>query len=36
VVLFDPPDALESSIPSEDVASGDVVPMPAPIIALCA
>jgi hypothetical protein len=36
VVLFDPPDALEPSIPSRDVASGDVVPMPAPIIALCA
>jgi hypothetical protein len=36
VVLFDPPDALEPSIPSGDVASGDVVPMPAPVIALCA
>jgi hypothetical protein len=36
VVLFDPPDALEPSIPSGDVASGEVVPMPAPVIALCA
>jgi hypothetical protein len=36
VVLFDPPDALGPSIPSGDVASGDVVPMPAPVIALCA
>jgi hypothetical protein len=36
VVLFDPPDALEPSIPSGDVVSGDAVPMPAPLIALCA
>ena len=34
VVLL--PDALGPSIPSGDVANEDVVPMPAPVIALCA
>ena len=36
VALFDPPDVIEPCIPSGDVASRDVVPMPAPVIALCA
>ena len=36
VVLFDPLDALEPSMPSGDVASRDVIPMPASVIALCA
>jgi hypothetical protein len=36
VGLFDPPVALEPNSPSEDVANGDVVAMPAPIVALCA